>query len=88
MIGIFIVIAFSALTIRNAEKEIKPTLIYFIIGMPLLAFAGFLTVWTYNVIVSSFEHDYFGNSWLYIAISICLIAGIIIQIGGLFIHRP
>ncbi|NRF38586.1 hypothetical protein [Pedobacter foliorum] len=88
MIGILIVIAFSALTIRNVEKGLKPTAIYFILGVLMSVFAGFLVVWTYNVILSSFEHDYFGNSWLYIAISICLIAGIIIQIGGLFIRRP
>jgi hypothetical protein len=88
MIGILIVIAFSAVTIRNTEKGIKSTAIYFILGVPALVFAGFLSVWTYNVILSSFEHDYFGNSWLYIAISICLIAGIIIQISGLLIRRP
>ncbi len=88
MIGAFIVIAFSALTIRNTEKGIKPTAIYFILGLSMLVFAVFLTVWTYNVILSSFEHDYFGNSWLYIAISICLIAGMIIQISGVLIRRP
>jgi len=88
MIGIFTVIAFSGLTIRNAEKDIKPTTIYFILGLPVLVFAGFLAIWTYNVIVASFEHNYFWNSWLYIAISACLIAGIIIQSILLLIHRP
>ncbi len=48
----------------------------------------FLVIWTYNIVRSSFEHDYFGNSWLYITISTGLIAGIVIQIITLFIHRP
>ena len=88
MIGIFMVIAFSVLTIRNAEKNIKPATISFILGLLVLVFAGFLAVWTYNVIVASFEHNYFGNSWLYIAVSACLIAGIIIQSILLLIPRP
>jgi hypothetical protein len=88
MIGVFMVIAFSALTIRNAEKDIKPTVIHLILGLPVLVFAGFLAIWTYNVIVSSFEHNYFGNSWLYIIVSTCLIAAIIIQSILLLIHRP
>jgi hypothetical protein len=88
MIGVFMVIAFSALTIRNAEKNIKPTAISFILGLLVLVFAGFLVVWTYNIILSSLEYDYFGNSWLYIAISISLIAGIITQVITLLILRP
>ena len=79
MIGVFIVIAFGAFNIRNIEKDIKPTTIYFILGFLELVFAAFLSVWTYNVILSSLEYDYFGNSWLYIGISISLITGIMIQ---------
>nr|WP_294876409.1 hypothetical protein [uncultured Pedobacter sp.] len=88
MIGVFMVIAFSALTIRNAEKNIKPTTISFILGLLVLVFAGFLVVWTYNIILSSLEYDYFGNSWLYIAISISLITGIITQVITVLIPRP
>lgn len=88
MIGVFLVISFSALTIRNAEKEIKPSVIYFILGVLVLVFAGFLAVWTYNVVLSSLEYGYFGNSWLYIAISISLLVGIIIQSIAVANHRP
>lgn len=88
IIGVFTVIAFSALTIRNAEKDIKPTALHLVLAFLVLLFAFFLAIWTYNIVRSSFEHDYFGNSWLYITISTGLIAGIVIQIITLFIHRP
>jgi len=88
MIGVFVVIAFSALTIWNLERGIKPTAIYFILGFFEVVFAAFLVVWTCNIILSSLEHGYFGNSWLYITISIFLIVGIIIQTITLLTRRP
>ncbi len=87
MIGVFIVIAFSALTIRNAEKDIKPTALHLLLAVMVLLFALFLAIWTYNVVLSSFEHDYFGNSWLYITISISLITGIMIQAMAILTRR-
>nr|WP_068886879.1 hypothetical protein [Pedobacter panaciterrae] len=87
MLGIFVTIAFSTLVIIKTEKELKFKTIDYVLSLPGLVFAGFLSVWVFNVISSSLEHNYFNNSWFYILISTCLVASILVQFINIFIRR-
>ncbi|WP_208112326.1 hypothetical protein [Pedobacter metabolipauper] len=57
----------------------KFKLINYVFAGLSLVFAGFLSLWVFNVIRSSIAYNYFSNSWLYILITVLLIAGITAQ---------
>ncbi|MES2829194.1 MAG: hypothetical protein V4687_13610 [Bacteroidota bacterium] len=79
MAGIFVVIVFNALVLRNIEQQKKFKLVHFIIGSTNLFFAGFLILWVTHIILSSFRYNYFGHSWLYISICIPFILSIAVH---------
>lgn len=79
MAGIFVVIAFNALVLRNVELQREFKLVHFIIGCTNVFFAGFLVLWVTHVILSSLRYNYFGHSWLYISLCIPFIICIVLH---------
>ncbi|MHA4893683.1 hypothetical protein ACXZ1K_02935 [Pedobacter sp. PWIIR3] len=79
MAGILVVIVFNSLVLRNIEQQKAFKLVHFIIGATNVFFAGFLILWVTHVVLSSLRYDYFGNSWLYIMLSISFIICILLH---------
>ena len=79
ILGILVVIVYSGLSLRSIEKDKPFTPMHYSLGMVSLIFAAFLITWTVNIVLSSIEYNYFGNSWLYISIATVFALCIILQ---------
>ena len=85
-LGILAVIAFNAIVLHVVDKGIRFNTLHISIGATNFGFAGFLVLWITHVILSSIKYNYFGNTWLYISISIPFVLGIVIQVILSFIR--
>ncbi len=78
-IGILFVVAFNGFVLRNIERDLKFGLLHYILAGLNLVFAGFLITWTINITLSSIDHDYFIDSWVYITFSSFFIISMVWQ---------
>ncbi len=79
-LGILVIVTYNGFVIRNIERELKFGWFHYSLGVLSLVFAGILITWTVNIVLSSLDHNYFSNSWLYIAISVLFIICILWQL--------
>ncbi|TCD03261.1 hypothetical protein EZ437_04630 [Pedobacter psychroterrae] len=79
-LGILVIVTYNGFMIRNIERELKFGWLHYGLGVLSLVFAGILITWTVNIVLSSLDHNYFSNSWLYIAISVLFIICILWQL--------
>lgn len=87
ILAMLLIIVYSGLVLRNLEKEVRFTAVHYVPGTFCLIFAGFLTLWTVNIVRSSITHDYFGDTWMYISITVPFILSIIGQYILLLLSR-
>ncbi|RZK83142.1 MAG: hypothetical protein EOO92_00155 [Pedobacter sp.] len=79
ILGILAVVVYNALVIHIIDRQIRFNTLHITIGSTNFGFAGFLILWAINLTISSFTYQYFGNTLLYISLSIPLATGIFIH---------
>lgn len=63
--GIFMVILYSAILLRQEASGKAFNRLSDITGIGSCIFAGFLLLWVFNLLKSSLQYDYFQNTWFY-----------------------
>lgn len=80
MLALILLIIYNGVTISIIEKDRTMSVWHAVFGLPFLVLAVFLIIWGLNIIKSSIAYSYFGNSWLYILLTIPFAANIIWQL--------
>lgn len=80
VLGILVVVTYNGVVIGSIERDRAFSRWHYGLAILNLLFASFLVIWTVNIIRSSIEHNYFGDSWLYLTISIFFIICIFWQL--------
>ncbi|HKG06465.1 MAG TPA: hypothetical protein VKB19_08405 [Pedobacter sp.] len=78
--AILLIIVYNGLVIRNIERELKFSPVHYTLAFFNLLFAGFLTLWIINVVQSSIEVSYFGNTGIYIVMGTLFVFSIIAHV--------
>lgn len=80
ILGTLVVVLFNFMVIRTVQQEERFGIIHHLLGVCTLGFAGFLSYGLYHIVQSSYEHHYFGNTWLYISLSSVFVLGMLVHL--------
>jgi hypothetical protein len=80
MLGLVLLVIYNGFIISAVEKRTKMSAWYAVLGIPFLVLAVFLMVWGLNILKSSISYNYFGNSWLYVLLTLPFAISIIWQL--------
>lgn len=78
--AVLLVILYNGLAIRSIEQGKKVTKLQRILGLLNLVFAGFLILWAINILHSSIEHNYFGDTRIYLVIATIFALSLILHV--------
>lgn len=79
--AILLVIVFNGLVLRNVENNRNFTAVHYTLAVFNVVFAGFLSIWVVNILRSSIEHNYFGDSRIYLFIASLFVVSIILHVA-------
>lgn len=79
MLGIVLEIILCLLIINTINNEKPFQKVHLALSIICFCFAMLLSTWAINIISSSIAYNYFGNSWLYLFITISYAILILVQ---------
>jgi len=85
--AILLVMVFNGLVLRNVETDRNFTAVHYTLAFFNVIFAGFLTIWVVNILQSSIEHNYFGDSRIYLFIASLFVVSIVFHVALVLMRK-
>ncbi|WP_316811672.1 hypothetical protein [Pedobacter heparinus] len=82
--AILIVIVFNGMVLQHLENEKVFKTVHYVLAFLNLVFAIFLTIWACHILQSSIEHNYFGDSGIYLGLTTLFVLSIVLHLLLLF----
>jgi hypothetical protein len=82
--AILLVIVFNGIVLRNIENGQALRPVHYLLAFLNLVFAIFLSIGVFHVLQSSIEHNYFGDSCIYLGLATLFVISIFLHLLLLF----